>query len=207
MEFDPIKLWKLLMDLIGSRPARFLAKTSIYLGWVAFVAWALKIIFDIIKPAITNISETLAFGITLDNAQTVVMSLLVAVVILAMMIVGGQYLFLRVLRKRVAPQWVIDRVAELRSDGISILNDRPTNERGDLNRWQAKWEKWRKEVADYLGDHFTRAEQLSFERLGLIQELPWGTLPISGPHAHYLNQLAKQIAILDTIIERHLNGR
>ena len=206
-EFDPFRAYRLLADLVGNKRARLLGQIVIYISWAAFVIWALSFIYRIVKPGFTAIIEGLAPGITIDNIETIITALLITVVIFSLIIASGQYLFMRALRKRAAPQWVIDEVAEYRSKGISILNDRPISEESGLVKWHESWTNWGRKVSEYLGDHFTRAERLSFERLGVVPQLQWGSIPIDGEHAHYLNQLAKQLTILENLIQRHLERK
>lgn len=207
VQLDPLQLFRLIEERMGRRPARFLLNATIYLAFVAFSVWAIGLIWKHgVVPIFLFVRDILGVGVTLDNLETLFITFALTLLLFAMIVVGSQHLILRFLRRRTAPQWVIDKVANFRSDGIRILNDRPSNDE-NLKRWETTWRTWGQGVADYLGNHFSHAERLAFERLGLIPERQFGRLAFNSEHAHYLMQLAKQLTILEDLIQRQLERR
>jgi hypothetical protein len=109
------------------------------------------------------------------------------------------------LSRRRVPQAAIDELADLRSEGIAVLNDVPKTA-DDVVRWHGRWTGWRDRVVASLGRNFTRAEMLSFDRLGVIAEVAFG-FAATPEHRHYLMQLNKQLTILENLIQRHQERR
>jgi hypothetical protein len=61
-------------------------------------------------------------------------------------------------------------------------------------------------VVSFLSQNLTLAEKLSFERLGLIAEHRFG-FALTPEHAHKLMMLAKQLTILENMIQRFQERR
>jgi len=102
--------------------------------------------------------------------------------------------------KKSKKQADIDGLAEHRSEGISILNKRPS-QHGGLVWWIQEWEGWRSNVITDLDKNFTRAESLSFQRLGVVTDpAPQGE---DQEHSHKLQMLSKQLRILEELISKY----
>ena len=207
MDVDPIKVVHIVEKVLGRRPTRLLTIAVIYLGIAMFAVWAISFILNQgIIPIFLWLRDSFSVGVTLDNIEVVVISAVIAVLLFFILLVFLQFLLFRALRRRAVPQRLIDGVAEKRSEGISILNDRP-KDAADFDRWKARWLTWHRGVVDYLQEHFTVAEKLQFDRLGLVPERNFGSLAVTPEHAHSLMQLAKQLVILEDLISRHLERR
>lgn len=150
-------------------------------------------------------------GMQLPGAATVLVATFVFFVGIFAVLV---WLAMRAVYRRVVPQSVIDQLAEYRSQGIAILNTRPANallgpeeiEKYVAEEWAPLWDKWRLKVVSYLGEHLTLAEKLSFERLGLITEQQF-KIALNPSHGHKLMMLAKQLTILEDMIQRFQERR
>jgi hypothetical protein len=201
---DPKRVFDMAKDLVGNRPARLMFAATIYLGFFGFAAWMISVIRKyVISPLYEFVSRLMGFDVTLDNLESLITTLFLALLAFALLATGAQYFVFRHLRRRRVPQWVIDDLAEWRSKGVSLVNDRPTNDE-ELEQWIARWEAWKDDVAKFIGAHFTKAEELSFRRLGLVVEAKFGTMVYNNKHAHKLMLLAKQLGILETMIDRQL---
>lgn len=205
---DPRKWAELVEELFGRTWGRRFNQVVLAFLMLGAIGLGGQLFFDnfigkIVWPFTTKLFGSPNSGITLDNIESIIIVLVAAVAFFVIVFSLFVLFAVRAFRRRVVPQSVINEIAGHRSEGISILNDRPKDATTDLARWHKSWSDWRDSVSAFLGQHFTQAEQLSFERLGLVAELPWGTLPINGEHAHYLNQLAKQLTILENLIRVH----
>lgn len=159
----------------------------------------------LVEPMGSFLAELLEGGplVTVDNIGPIVST--VVVVVTFLLLTSILIPLVRNLTRHRAPQAAIDSLAELRSEGIRILNDRPANETG-LPDWRQRWNAWAERVVKTLERDFTQAESLGFRRLGLIEERTFG-FAVNPEHNHYLMQLAKQLTILENLIERHLERR
>ena len=202
------RVWaEMVEELFGRSLGRILNRTALFFIILGAVGFGGQLFFkNFVGEVLWPFSTTLFgsdSGITLDNIESVIIVLVAAVAFFVIVFSAFVLFAMRTFRRRVIPQPVIDQLAELRSRGISILNDRPTNPADDFQRWQDVWREWRNEVVDFLRHNLTTAETLAFDRLGLLPELPWGTLPIDAVHAHHLNMLAKELTILENLIQVH----
>jgi hypothetical protein len=205
---DPRPWAELIEEHFGRRFGRFMIKMLLAFTMLAVIGFALFIFFkqfvgELVWPFLVNLFGFPRSGISLDNIESVIIVLTAAIVFFVAIISVFLLFAMRAVRRRIVPQPMIDELAKYRSTGISILNDRPEDDGAGLKKWHGRWQEWRDGVVEYLRKNFTKAETLSFDRLGLITPLSWGGLPISPEHAHYLSQLAKQLTILEGLIQRH----
>ena len=202
------KVWaEMVVELFGPRLGRLLNQTAmlfLILGAIGIGGnwFFIGFVGDVLWPVATQIFGVPESGISLDNIEAIILVLVAAVSFFVIVFSLFVLLAIRTLRRRVIPQESIDQLAELRSEGIKILNRRPTDD-SDLSQWEDGWREWAEKVVAFLKDNFTKAEQLSFTRLGLVPELPWGETPINAKHGHSLNMLAKQLLIIESMIETH----
>jgi hypothetical protein len=208
---DPVKLAEVIERYFPLWFARFLVQAVILGAALGAVGFGLKLFFADFIGAIVWPFLARNFGlghgaISLDNIEAIIVVLVASIVILVLVFLVAAYAFVRAFHRRVVPQRLVDQLAEHRSEGISILNDRPADAH-DVQRWHSRWTGWSQTVAAFLGGKFTRAERLSFERLGVIAETRFGTLAVTPEHGHYLMQLARQLTILELLIQRHLERR
>lgn len=204
---DPNRVFDMIKRLVGDGPARFMGRWAVYLGFAGFAAWMISLIrTHVIDPSYRLAVELLGLQITVDNIESIFATLILSVFAFAVLATGAQFFVLRHMRRRRVPQAVIDELAEFRSQGITILNTRPDSDAA-LSSWTVDWGAWADKVSDYLGEWFTKAEQLSFKRLGVIKEMTFGSGSYNAEHAYKLNQLSKQLSILENLVELHLERR
>ncbi len=144
-----------------------------------------------------------SFGDTtsLDNISGLIVTLMSLVIMYGAILIFVMFLFYRAIFRRRVPQEAIDMLAEHRSEGIRILNKRPSLE-GGFDLWLQDWQGWRTKVITDLDKYFTRAESLSFQRLGVISEPVLGHAE-DDEHQHKLLMLSKQLRILENLIGRY----
>ncbi len=202
---DAREVMRMIEAALKPPVARFIVQTAIYLGYAIFCVWGISyVMMEGALPIFRFAREAFGVGITLDNIETIIASFGITLGCFAILMASGQFLFLRYLSRRRVPQWAIDKLAELRSAGISILNDHPADDQNDFARWRAAWSLWKGQVVGCLDSHFTKAEMLSFDRLGLVYGRPWKQRPVSPEHESCLDQLAKQLDVLESLIRTHL---
>jgi hypothetical protein len=105
-------------------------------------------------------------------------------------------------RHRSVPQSVVDALAELRKTAVDkILNSRVTNPQ-EFRAWEEEQSAWPQSVIDLLEEHFSKAEVLGFQSLGVIEP---ATFPhaFNNEHNYKLSKLAKRLSVLEDIIRRH----
>lgn len=185
----------------------FLILLVVGFGGTAFFG---SFIGGVLWPFLTNLFGTTKSGISLDNIEAIIIVLVSAVVFFVLIFGLFVWLAIRTFGRRIIPQSIIDELADHRDKGIKILNDIPNNQGKMTDQekeqfvqdWKARWEQWRREVIATLDKSFTKAERLSFQRLGLIAEYSFH-FAVTPDHNHFLMQLAKQLTILENLIALH----
>ena len=208
---DPEKFANVFERYFQGWFARFLIRFLLISVALGVSGAALFVFFDwfvagLVWPFFSRTFGVDVGGITLDNIEAVVMTLVAAIVVLVLVFIIVAIILARAFRRRVVPQSVIDELGEYRSKGISVLNDNPTDS-ANVPRWEADWKAWAADVTSYLEINFTKAERLMFHRLGVVPPVNFGQLAFDNTHAHYLMLLAKQLNVLEILIDRHQERR
>ena len=125
-----------------------------------------------------------------------------AFVLSVLILVGQRHLIIWELRYRIDSlgrmQQQIDQLAALRKRGVQLYANPPSN----FSHWVADQAQWRQEVLNLLQAEFTAAVVEWFEDLGMLAAQNFQHA-ISQEHNHQLQMLAKRLAILETLIQRH----
>ena len=209
-EFDPHKVAEVVESYLGKRLGRFLIQLTIIAGLLGviglgFVWFFRNFVAGLLWPFFSDVFGAGAQGITLDNIEAIIITLVASIVILVLIFLIFALVMARAFRRRVVPQSAIDNLAELRSDGIHILNDPPPSE-DQLQDWRERWDSWREDVLDALKRDFTVAERLSFQRLGVFPPREF-KIAVNPVHSHFLSMFAHQLTILENLIQRHQERR
>lgn len=204
MENIPVfsDLFRVVDERLGRRSGTLL----IVMTYVAVMAGLLAAIWNFVGAPLSEfIPKVFSAGtiITQDNLAQVASTVTVFVVLAGAAVIVIP--LINNLSRRRVPQAAIDSLAESRSEGVAILNDVPKGE-GDVPRWRERWTEWKDRVVAELKRNFTKAETLSFDRLGLITPTKFG-FEITPEHGHCLMMLSKQLTILENLIERHQERR
>lgn len=99
-------------------------------------------------------------------------------------------------------QAAVDQLAELRSDAVHEILNRPVRNNADLAKLQAYVEAWWNSVKAVLEANFSKAEQLNFTRLGSVPVVQFAHT-YNEVHAKILREYALQERRLLDIIARH----
>lgn len=175
----------------------FLVLLVVGLGGTVFFG---QFIGGLVWPFLTNLFGSTDTGISLDNIEAIIIVLVLAVVFFVVIFAVFVLFSVRIFRKRVLPQSTIDQVADLRSEGVSLYSDRM--DETAVDDWWAKQTAWSNKVATFLDDNLTKAEALSFRRLGMIPDMLFAQA-ISEKHRRLLGILAKKLDVLENLIDRH----
>lgn len=209
-DWHPEKLAQMVEQYLGHRFGAFLVRAAIICGALGVIAYGLvlfldNLIGDVVWPFVVRIFGGSANGITLDNIEAVITTLIISLVLITTLYLILAFALLRANRRVHTPQYAIDRVAEFRSEGVSLLNDVPTNA-AELITWKTKWTDWGAGATKYLEDKFTKSEALLFSRLGVIDVGTFSNA-YNPEHNHYLMQLGKQLRTLENIVQSHLEKK
>lgn len=100
------------------------------------------------------------------------------------------------------PQAAVDQLAELRSEAIHELLNRPISTDAELKDLSVYTKDWHQRVNDVLEKDFSKAEQLNFTRLGAVPKVIFPH-SYNDEHAKILREVALQERRMLDIIARH----
>lgn len=103
---------------------------------------------------------------------------------------------------RTVPQEAVDELAELRSEGVHDILNRPISTDSELEVLSEYDKDWWRRVVAVLEKNFSKAEQLNFTRLGTIPVVIFPHM-FNEEHAKILREFALQERRLLDIIARH----
>ncbi|MDH3233881.1 MAG: hypothetical protein OEQ29_10150, partial [Alphaproteobacteria bacterium] len=106
------------------------------------------------------------------------------------------------LRTSTVPQAAVDQLAELRSEGVHEILNRPITSEAESRELLTYSEKWRDRAIEVLENNFSRAEQLNFTRLGAVPNVVFPHA-FDDLHAKILREYSLQERRLLDIIARH----
>jgi hypothetical protein len=178
----------------------FLAVFSLFI--LAAALGFLKIIWEL---AIRHVFEFFislnATNIVPDTIQSAIPTLVVFLVAFGTIVVLLLYFFGRQLFRRNVPQIALDRLAELRNEGIdNVYAVRIANE-DDLRRWKQQKTNWETMVREHIRSHFPRADYLYASHLGIV--------PLVHMEAAFNNEHLRELCFVSRqmdIIEQLLNS-
>jgi hypothetical protein len=221
---DPKRWAEMIEAYFGKTAGRALNRTALLFLILGAIGLGGQLFFknfiaEFIWPALEKLFGANEIGISLDNIEAIIAVLVASIVAFVVLFAIVIMFFIKVFRRRVVSQETIDELAEFRSEGISILNLKfepsdgservPTDVEADIfltMTWEPKWTAWKGRVVAALEKNFTKAEQLSFERLGIYPARRFRR-QMNPEHGHYLGQLAQQITVLEDMIQRYQERR
>ena len=101
-----------------------------------------------------------------------------------------------------APQTAVDQLAELRSEAVGNILNRPVSTDAELRELSAYTREWWQKVHAVLIENFSKAEELNFTRLGAVPNVIFPH-SFNDEHAKVLREYALQERRLLDIIARH----
>ena len=188
-----------LLQMIEGRFGRRATTLLLLLLYLALVAASLYTFMDyLVMPVVAFVRTILPHALPIEvNAITLFYSS--AFIAAAILMFPAIKFFWQ---QRRVPQHVIDDLAALRSTAVmEILNGKVSSD-AELKIWEAKDETWQNSVLTVLRKHFSKAEVLGFEYLGVIQQVGFPH-SFNNEHAFRLMTVAKRLSILEDIIRRY----
>lgn len=204
MGFDIGQIFSALEERVGRRAMTILA-------WLLFLV-ALVAAFDFLFEHLVVPVERFFGGtgdLRADLMGGVTDPFWPSIVVLVALLAVSVVLFLPfigfLLRGRAVPQYVLDLLEEQRSSAITeVLNFRVTSPE-ELAEWKIRNQRFIDQVVDIIRKHLSRADELRFTRLGVLQNVQFAST-YNQDHGHQLTMFAKRLDALERIIDRY-SGR
>jgi hypothetical protein len=182
-------------------------RVAVLLGFVAIVI-VLQAgfgMFQVLSRLLPN--EIWGYHLNADQLWWIAFAIVVGLLVFQRQLVIEDLRFR--LNKKVALQTHVNKLAEFRKYGITELYapSSPPSNIAEFTAWVAKEERWEWEVLSYLKAHFEYAVVEWFEHLGALQSKEFihasSDEVIRPQHVRYLTMLAKRLAIIEELIQKH----
>jgi hypothetical protein len=202
---DPEKAVGVVQNLYGPKLGRFIAQAVVALAIAAGTVFLIHVIWEYGGRSLyssLSIPKVHLPDLPTPDLQAAVLTILVLMIFYSAVLLGVLLYFIRRVFRRQIPQAALDALAESRSRAIhEILNAKVKSEE-ELGRWKVTNNNWRTEVIGVLQKHFPKAEQLGFERLGVIPPIVMPNV-YNNEHAHEMMMFIKRLGIVEDLIKRY----
>ena len=202
MEYSNPQAWVALLERhFGTRVGRIVATALLALGCLALAFWLGRIIWDHGGEAgYEFFSGLLAPGISIDNIAAALATLVWFVVAFGVVVVAILFFLGRALFKRSVSQVALDRLAEIRNEGIdNVYTVRPKTD-AEFDDWKRKYKKWEDTILNHIKTNFPRADYLTAQHLGVVLNANFPTLKYNDEHERLLMFFAKRLQTVEAIL-------
>jgi hypothetical protein len=199
---DPEKAVVVVQNLYGAKAGRWIAQGFVALVLLAVSAYCVRVIWENGGKALYESLSIPRVSLPTFDLQAAVLTVMVLMIFYSAILLGVLLFFVRRVFRRQIPQAALDELAEARSRAIhEILNAKVKSEE-EFDKWKLTNNTWRTEVIEVLRKHFPKAEQLGFERLGVIPPIVMPNV-YNNEHAHEMMMFIKRLGIVEDLIKRY----
>lgn len=185
--------------------------TLLTLGTLALLSFFVKTIIDnggkqlyeLAKSAVSNVSLP---GLpALPGVDAIVAALIVTTVLLmvfGIVFIAILYFFGKRLFKKNVPQSAVDRLAEIRNEGIDTVYAVSIKDESHFQAWKQAKEEWIKRLRDHIKKNFPRADYLYASHLGVVP-LQNNLNAFNVEHLRELCFVVRQMDIIEQILNSY----
>lgn len=205
-EVDPSKVVAVFEQLLGPRLGRWtatllLAAASLFgLVWCFEAIWKHggKELFD----ALRGVSLPGLPSFTGNDAPALASVFLFILIVYGAIVVAILYFLGRRLFKRSVSQSAVDRLAELRNEGIDTVYAKPVMDASELTAWLATKKAWEEKVRNHVRDHFPKSDYLYASHLGAVKEY-FSIGALNQEHLKELYFVIRQLEIVEELLNSY----
>lgn len=163
----------------------------------------LKIIWELaIRHVFEFFTSLTAKNIVPDTIESAIPTLVVFLVTFGTIVVLVLYFFGKQLFKRNVSQVALDRLAELRNEGIdTVYAVRITNE-NDFQKWKQTKTNWETRLREHVRNNFPKADYLYASHLGIVPLVHMETA-FNSEHLRELCFVSRQMDIIEQILNSY----
>lgn len=206
-EIDPSKVVKVFEYLFGPRLGRLvatllLAATSLFiLFWCFAGIWAHG--GQALYTALTGISMPSAPDFLKSaNVEALVSAFMLILVLYSAMIVAILYFLGRRLFKKNVSQSAVDRLAEIRNEGIDTVYAVTIKDETHLETWKKTKQEWMERLRAHIKNNFPRADYLYASHLGVVP-MQNNLNAFNNAHLLELCFVVRQMEIVERILDSY----
>jgi len=202
MEYSNPQAWVALLEShFGPRAGRIIATALLALASLALAFFLGRVIWDNGGQAAYQFFSGLAVpGITIDNIAAALATLIWFVIAFGVVVVAILFFLGRALFKRSVSQTALDRLAELRNEGISNVYVVQPKTDAEFNDWKYKYKEWEGKILDHIKTNFPKADYLTALHLGVVLNANFPALRYNDEHERLLMFFAKRLQTVEAIL-------
>lgn len=206
-DVDPSKVVKVFEDLFGQRFGRWAATLLLAAVSLALLLWSFDLIWKnggrAVFEAFGGISFPNPAGFFRDpNAAALTSAFMFILVLYGTIVVAILYFLGRTLFKKNVPQSAIDKLAELRNEGIDTVYAARIEDESHLKTWKQTKSDWEQKLRDHIEKSFPRADYLYASHLGVVP-FQNNLNAFNGEHLRELCFVVRQMDIVEQILNSY----
>lgn len=206
-EMDPSKVVRVFEDLFGRTLGRLVATLLLAAATLFLVLWCFSGIWQYggkaVFEAFGGISLPKPEGFfTADNFAALTSAFILILVLYGAIVVAILYFLGRALFKRNVPQSAIDRLAELRNEGIDTVYAVAIKDDTHFRAWKQTKDQWMQKLRDHIEVTFPRADYLFASHLGVVP-FQNNLYAYNGDHLRELCFVVRQMDIVEQILNSY----
>ena len=206
-EMDPSKVVKVFEDLFGRKVGRLIATLLLAALTLFLFLWCFDGIWEhggkAVFEAFGGISLPRSEGFfTADNFAALTSAFILILVLYGTIVVAILYFLGRMLFKKNVPQSAIDRLAELRNEGIDTVYAVQIKDDSHFQSWKQTKDQWMKRLRDHIERTFPRADYLFASHLGVVP-FQNNMNAYNGDHLRELCFVVRQMDIVEQILNSY----
>lgn len=165
-------------------------------GFVAIIwEFAVKYVFEFFR----SISANNIIPATIESAIPTLVVFLVAFGTIVVLIL---YFFGKQLFKKNVSQAALDRLAELRNDGIDTVYAVRISNDSDFQKWKQTKTNWETKIREHVRDNFPKADYLYASHLGIVPLVHMETA-FNSEHLREQCFVSRQMDIVEQILNSY----
>jgi hypothetical protein len=163
----------------------------------------LAIIWELLGKHLFEFFASLSWiNVVPTSIDSAIPTLVVLLVVFGTIVVLVLYLFGRQLFKRNVSQTALDRLAELRNEGIDTVYAVLITSETDFQKWKDTKRDWETRLREYIKNNFPRADYLYASHLGIVPLFKMETA-FNNEHLRELCFVSRQMDIIEQILNSY----
>lgn len=206
-EIDPSKVVGVFEYLLGPRLGRLVATLLLAAIGLFILFWCFSGVWEHggrdIYVALNGISLPHAPDLLKStNVEASISAFMLILVLYSAIIVAILYFLGKKLFKKNVSQSALDRLAELRNEGIDTVYAVPIKDEAHFQAWKNTKKDWEKGLRDYVEKNFPRSDFLFASHLGVVP-LQNNSNAFNIEHLRELCFVVRQLDIIEQILNSY----
>ncbi len=205
-EIDPSKVVAVFEYLLGPRLGKLTATLLLASGSLFILFWCFEAIWEHggknLFDALRGVSIPGLPTLTSSDAPALVSVFVFILVLYGAIVVAILYFLGRRLFKKSVSQSALDRLAEIRNEGIDTVYATTPSSEEIFQSWKIVKSNWEKKLREHVKKNFPRADYLFVSHLGVVP-VQNNLNVFSVDHWRELNFVVRQLEIVEQVLNSY----